>query len=273
MIELVTALLTVGIVAFVIIKEVLEALQPHLVKMADVVGGFILSLLETVVEIFEVIKPTIILVAEFINNVLSGIIKGLQVAMDWVVSGIKSIINFFTGGEVFAKAGEVLGNSLKAAGSFISSSISGISDFFTGEEELSTDDIELLQGIFLHTQAISMLLKEEFADSAEDLADRIRVNDVIITKDGKIIETSPSDNIYAFEGRPGIFEVKQPSLEVRSDESSTPRPRLPVVDSNEKNQFGFVGQPNVTNNQTINQSNSVINNHMLPISEFMPVGV
>ena len=182
-------------------------------------GDSLVTVLDKVYQIFDKIVHTI---GDSLAGFLEGLIpplKNLMTPLDNIVDSFLRLLNVF--GEdnssglrsVFKWLGNFAGNTLMIAFEelawAIDTIVTGIqtlaqsgkllTDVFSGNWSKLGEDWESMKGIFGDYGKRTSATGQRQIDAFKGM---FSIDDGVVTKDGKVIQLNPQDNIYAFKGTP-----------------------------------------------------------------------
>lgn len=151
-----------------------DGFLPPLQKLSDPINSIIDSF-QRLLDLFgdnnSGIKGAFEWLGNFVGNQLLAGFEGLAIAIDTIIVGIQTL----------AQSGKLL------------------KDLFTGDWSALTNDWKSMKSIFTE-------YGERTASHATNVWDAMKgsvgIDDGIVTKDGKVIQLNPQDNVYAFKGTP-----------------------------------------------------------------------
>jgi len=233
------------------VKNFLEGLTPHMQRIGDVLGGVLTEALRAVESILRII-----------NVPLGAFASALEGFTSWVRNSVVGKFFGWDDDSKAAKADAAREAALNAEAARIrgdSNTLGVLTSALGLNSGLSREEIPLLQGIYRNTEVIASLLFEVYRDEATSLIRSKSVGDLIISSDGQVFETAPSDSVLAIQNGAVSMQSSSPVSGISN---------RPNFDSGSSQ--GSQGS-NVTN--IYSSSSNIDFSGVSPFSEFCPVGV
>lgn len=202
-------------------------------------GKNFMSIMNTLYDIFDKIVHVIgDSVASFLQGMLQPL-KDLSAPLDTINNAFQRLLSLFGDGEntglkkVFSWLGNFAGNILVIAFEELAWAIDTVvvgiqtlaqsgkllTDLFSGNWSKLGEDWKATKDIFKGYGARTSATGQRQVNAFKDM---FKVDDGIVTKDGKVIQLNPQDNIYAFKN---IDNVKQ----ILNNTNETPKLEIPAL--------------------------------------------
>jgi len=242
--------------------------------VSNVIGGTLTTIatfLGLLNGVLNLLKPPLIAL-NFVGNILLAVMgaaiealaSGLSmIPFGWAQSAANTIrTSWADANAVVAPGGSSSSSSPDDESSSsigLFSALVGVLGDDDGFYDEDADEKSFLKLISTHTAVIANILIEMNKDGIHAMIDARKSEDLIISSDGRIFETSPSDAIFAVQNGSVSTQATSPVLGVSTRSVSSSEPSQGSTSSNVTNVY--------------NSSTNVDSSGVSPFSEFCPVGV